>query len=488
MTTDTEFETWVRSQLHVIADGVTPRPDPYGRLLRRRRLGWLRLGVLTGVAATAVAGGVVAVAPVGSPEPTPTSTPTFQGELRWAASIIDAPARGSLAADEAFTADLANRIEQRSRDGEHPMFEDLNGRPMGEVEARVVFAEDIDDTRLVVLTLQRPSLTSAYQRYGVTRLLWLTGPRGASADELARADTAPGGRGEYQTTEVSPFAYLEVSRPSRIRLGLAPPQCEVSTAPSEDLATWRVEPTRSWILRTVAEFRPEYLRVTCDGVVREEWPVARPEITRADVTAALADAPGEPRRDQVEGALRHMTAQYRSELLTLPRVLWAGTVAHNEEYESIATSAGPLHYDPYHPEVTLLAAPAARGGWIGFLDIDIDPRPGSLMNAGVSPFFTTADDPGAPGAMLGLRVRGWNPMVFVLAPEGAARVRLVAPDGTVLDEGAVTQRALFLSLPPETSAAVDIRVEAFDAAGAVIASAEVGSTGGVESHHIRDWR
>src|SRR5690606_1746742 len=145
-----------------------PRPDPYGRLVRRRRWGRFRLGVLTGVAATAVASGVVAVAPVGSPEPTPIPTHNFQGELRWEASIIDAPTRGSLATDEAFTADLANRIEQRSRDGDHPMFEDTNGRPMGEVEARVIFAEDIDDTRLVVLTLQRPSLTSAYQRYGVT--------------------------------------------------------------------------------------------------------------------------------------------------------------------------------------------------------------------------------------------------------------------------------------------------------------------------------
>lgn len=488
MTTDTDFEIWVRSQLQEIADGVTPRPDPYGRLMRRRRRWWLRLGVLTSVMATALAGGVVAVAPAGSPEPNPTPPHEFRGELRWEARIIDAPVRGSLAADEAFLADLEHRIERRSRDeGDHPMFEDTNGRLMGEVDARVVFAEDIDDTRLVALTLQRVSITSPYQRYGLTRLLWLTGPRGAAAEDLARPGPAPGGSRQFRTIDVAPFAYMQVGR---VSVGLAPPECEVSTAPSEDLTSWRVEPTRSWIVRTAADYRPEYWRVTCDGVVREEWPVWRPAITRAEVTAALTDAPGQPRHDQVAGVMAEMTGQYRSELITLPRVLWAGIVSHDEAYDSVTALSSPIlpHYDPYHPEVTLLAAPAARGGWIGHLSIDVDPRPESTAPVGTSTDFTTAEDLGAPGTVLGLKVRGWSRMVFVLAPEGAARVQLVAPDGTVIDDAVVTQRALLLSLPAEAAMQAGIRVDAFDSAGAVIATAELGTTGGVESHHIREWR
>ena len=107
MTTNRDFEAWVRSQLQEVAEGVTARPDPYGRLMRRRRNGWLRISFLAGVAAAVVSGGVVAVAPAGSPEPRPTETYSFRGELGWKAELIDGAPRGNVATDEAFTTDLA---------------------------------------------------------------------------------------------------------------------------------------------------------------------------------------------------------------------------------------------------------------------------------------------------------------------------------------------------------------------------------------------
>ena len=77
------------------------------------------------------------------------------------------------------------------------------------------------------------------------------------------------------------------------------------------------------------------------------------------------------------------------------------------------------------------------------------------------PLFRTADDPSSPGTVLGVKIRGWGHWVFVLAPEGAATVRLVGPDGTILDESTVTQRGIMLAMPGSTTVNGE-RVEAID--------------------------
>jgi hypothetical protein len=499
VTTNTDFEAWVRSQLQEIAEGVTARPDPYGRLMRRRRNGWLRISFLAGVAAAVVSGGVVAVAPAGSPEPRPTETYSFRGELGWKAELIDGAPRGNVATDEAFTIDLAANIEELSRTGGSPLLADDRGRQMGEVRARVIFAEDIGDHRVVAITLQRTSMTSASQRYAATRLLWLAGPLGATAEKLL--DTAASDV-EHRLGNVTPFSYVSFSeepelasvaaglRSSRaptigIRVGLAPPECEVSAAPSADLTAWAPEPDGSWLVRTDEEYRPEFWRVTCDGVVREERPAPRLAVTPADVDGALALAEGEPNRRQVERHLTTLSALYGSELVTVPRVIWAKTMTLDqlafgsmwgEDFNGFAEE------DLLAPEVTLFAAPAAGGDFIGYLVNRIQ----SSTFIGY-PLFRTADDPTSPGTVLGVKIRGWGHWVFVLAPEGAATVRLVGPDGTILDESTVTQRGIMLAMPGSTTVNGE-RVEAIDASGTTIASAEVVMTSTSSDHrHFTDW-
>jgi hypothetical protein len=240
-------------------------------------------------------------------------------------------------------------------------------------------------------------------------------------------------------------------------------------------------------VRTDEEYRPEFWRVTCDGVVREERPAPRLAVTPAEVDDALALAEGEPNRRQVERHLSTLSALYGSELVTVPRVIWAERMTLDqlafgstwgEDFDGFAEQ------DLLAPEVTLFAAPAAGGDFIGYLVNRI--QPATFIGY---PLFRTADDPSAPGTVLGVKIRGWGHWVFVLAPEGAATVRLVDPDGTILDEATVTHRGIMLAMPRSGPTTVNgERVEAIDASGVTIASADVVSTSTSSDHrHFTDW-
>jgi hypothetical protein len=220
-----DFETWVRSELAVLADVVRPSADPYARLARRRRWSLFRRGsLLAGVAALAAAGAgmFVALAPAGAPEPRPTYE--FSGRLHWVAGLVDAPPRGTVAQDPAFRDDLAARVERLSRtEPDDPIFEDDNHHPMGEVDAWVVFADDLADRRVAAVAMQRLNIADPARRYPATRLLWLAGTAGATPAQLLA--------GERQVSEALPATWAQFSA---VWLLLAPGDCMVETSPVGD--------------------------------------------------------------------------------------------------------------------------------------------------------------------------------------------------------------------------------------------------------------
>jgi hypothetical protein len=272
----------------------------------------------------------------------------------------------------------------------------------------------------------------------------------------------------------TPFAYAEFGDPGRpVRVAVAPPECEVQAAPSEDLTDFQPEPTGSYLVRTPVQYRPEYWRVTCDGVVREDRPAPHPEVATDVVDRVMAGAVGGPDRLAIEIGVRSLYQTFGFELLQTPQVLWAGPVAAARSGE---TTGGEI--------ATVLAAPAARGGWIGRITIPVEPAPNQTWT--LTPLFVTTSDLDAADGVLATPL-GFNQLVLVLAPEAAASVRLVGPTGDdVIAESAVTERALLLSLPDSVPVPL-LRIEALGGDGTVVAAAPVAETL-VEPDGLSAWR
>ncbi len=445
MITDSDFEAWVRAELAVIAEGVTPRPDPYGRLVRRRRVGWFRRGFVAGVAALAAgAGGVLVVAgPGGSPEPPPGVD--LAGELRWVASLVEAAPRGLVAADGSFISDLAARIQKLSDTSGSPAFDGARGQPSDELAARVLFVDDVDDRRVALVALERAEVLDARRRYPLTRLLWLAGPRGGSPGVLAGAveSAAPADGTDYRVTQVEPFAHVGFEGGTGpIRVALAPPECEVAATPATDHTEWRPEPTGSYLVRTAAQYVPEYWRVTCVGATRVQMPAPRVVTADGDDGALPGPVPIGPQlvRERPDVGAQSLQAtlyeQFGFELLEPARVLWSGPIAQPPAADAQGATATAT--------VTVVAAPAARGGWIAGLDFAVEVGPGQFTGVWPTPILSAAIDLGAPDGVLAFRVPGFSRLVLVLPPAAATWVRLLDRDGRVVAESAVTDPALLL--------------------------------------------
>jgi hypothetical protein len=443
----------VARALEAMAAGLRPQPDPYGRALARYRRTNRRWRALLGLCVAAVlsAGGAVAVAP-NFADPTPPAPQTdsdraFAAYNTWIQRLVDSPTRGAVGADAGYVADFAQRVDAHIRAGQY------RSDPISLREVRVVFVDDVGPNRVAhaIFVLTEPDERKWPYASG-----WFVAPRGASAADLAApVDFPQFGHG------AEPFARWAdgVSE-----VGVAPAGCEVASAPLPD-AEWKPEPTGSYIVRTEAQRRAERWQVTCDGEVRERVATSRggplAELSEEQLDEALSRARSEVDRNRARTALHRAVAWAGGTARSTPYLLWSGELTGTETVQD-RNFDGP---------VTVLAAPAIDGGWIGEVYLTLD-QPNTEGSIGRGAAFTVREDPTAPGAMLVVVLDESGSDLLVVPPTGTAAVRTVRDGREIARADVVAGGALL-----RARRAAGLVVEALDATGAVTCRAEPAEVG-----------
>jgi hypothetical protein len=456
---------------------VTPvEPTPRQRQAARRSR-W----TLAGLVAAVVLAAAAAVVLGGSPPPA-VPPPDLDGHLRWVASLVDAPPRGALAADESFTRELTDRVEDiASANGLVTITSGRVGpRPMS---ATMLFAEDIEEYRVALLSLRDTEIEEDRRRYALAYVLWIFGPRGATPETLMRpVELAnPTDHAGYSLEAANPVTSTLIGdRQDPLWVLLAPPGCELATAPAAALTEWTPDPT-GYLARRLRSEGPLYWRATCDGVVREEAPAPRPALTDRDVDGLVAGAQGRPERERLAYQASYLVQTYGSELVTLGRVLWSGPVTLSPRARwpdgpfavvQVEDDVATVVDEPTDTTVTVLAGSRARGGWLGSISTVV--RTGSDVAWGIDDTAFVA--PAGPHGLIAVRLDRWQGQVLVLAPMSrVATVRLVGDDGQVLDESPVDGRPVVLT-PGQGAPRDDLYVIAVDASGSALATVELADT------------
>jgi hypothetical protein len=457
-------------------DTTPVTPPPRSRLdLRRSR--W----TLAGVAALVVVAAAVAVV-LGASPPSAVPPPDVDGQLRWVASLVDAPPRGALAADTAFIRQLADRVAEAAT--ANGLVSVSTGRTaLRRLDARVLFAEDIESYRVALLSLRNPEIQEDRRRYALTYVLWLFGPRGATAESLVRpvARSNPTDQVGYRLVTATPVASTLIGAPNNpLWVLLGPPECELATAPAADLTDWTPDPA-GYLARRLRTEGPLYWRATCQGVVREEAPTPRPGLTDRDVDRLMASAEGRPDRERLLYQAAHLAGVYGSELLSLGRVLWSGNVALSPKARIPEVPYAVVRVDdgvaevvdvPIDTTITVLAAPRARGGWIGTASTLVRTSPEEAWGIDDTTFIA----PAGPHGLIAIRLERWQGQVLVVGrPPRVATLRLVNAAGTVLDEVPVGDRPVMLA-PGRNIRPDDLQVAALDATGVTVATIDLAQT------------
>ncbi len=489
----------------VIELTVQPQPGPVpARRPRRRR--W----IIAGIVLLSVAGVLVALAATDEPR-------RAEGPEGWVDALVDGPPRGALGADGSFAGALTDGVTEILRaDGYIPVpLLAVDQREHPEQEVRLLFADDVEDQRIALLALRLPSEPDpASSHAGRTKVIWLAGPRAATAHALLSVLTArpmPGVFAGSVPAAPVPVAVVGPDRagadiyPSGCLRGSAcalvavtPPGCAISTAPVTDLSEFRAEPTGSFLVRTAVTYRAEYWRVTCDGVVRQERPAPplwqRSPPSGEEVDAALAGAgflvPAELVTEEVyEGmslCLNALESTFGGGLLGPARLVWAGS----------PTGLGTAGLDG-PPLAMVMVAPSVRSTWVGVLSVRR--RLPNGPDVGESVVFRVGTDPTATDALLAVAVTvprtmqevaagdNWEFVrwvVLVVAP-AATTVRLVDPDGPTSMESVVVGGAAVLSVPDGAEPAT-LHVAADDADGSLLGTTVI-ATAGSRSFEIDNW-
>lgn len=441
--------------------------------------------MLAGVAAAVVAAAAVAVVLGGSPPPA-TPPPDIDGQLRWVAKLVDASPRGSLAADASFTRELADRVGQAVSTFGLVFFSSNTGTPR-RLSTRVLFADDIDNYRVVLLSLRNDEITDDRRRYALTYVLWLYGPRGATPEALTRTISVSATReAAYRLDPATPVVSALIgAADDPLWVVLAPPECDLATAPASNLTDWTPD-TTGYLAHRLRADGPLYWRATCQGVVREIGPAPRPAITDRDVDRLMASAEGHPDRRWLGSQASQLAGTYGSELVNLGRVLWSGNVALSAHATlpaapfalvQVGDGVAEVVDVPVDTTVTVLVAPRARGGWIGSVSTVVRTSPDEEW--GIDD--TTFAAPDNPHGLIAVRLDRWNGQVLVLArsPE-VARVRIVDGDGRVLDEAPVDGSSGDhppVMLAPDRNAPHDgLHVAALDVTGKTLTTVELADT------------
>jgi hypothetical protein len=139
-----------------LTEDLTPLPDPYGRAVLDSaaagdgsvpRWGWAWWWRL--------AAGTILLPSRGGEPPVADAPSGWTAMHGWAERLADSPTRGTVGADRAFVADLADKIAERQRAGDY-----LVKAPVRQV--KVLFVDDIGARRIsfVAFALAQPDPTT----------------------------------------------------------------------------------------------------------------------------------------------------------------------------------------------------------------------------------------------------------------------------------------------------------------------------------------
>ncbi len=203
-------------------------------------------------------------------------------------------------------------------------------------------------------------------------------------------------------------------------------------------------------------------------------------ITDAQFTTAMSRVRGTVKAQQRARELVYQWTQSAGYRLTaLPSVVWGGHVA------GVPTVGGPSVADG---QVTVLAAPAVDGSWVGEVTIEPDqPRSDGVISTGTS--FTVTTDPTDPASVLAVPIDGdavggeGQQFLLVVTPSAATTVRALQ-DGREVARAPASGSGAALTVPRPTAGIV---VQALDASGRTLASAQVSDEGAQGTPETDAW-
>jgi hypothetical protein len=485
MTVDKE----VGRALAELSRTLTPQPDPYGRARaryrrdRQRRLGGMALALVV-----SLGGAAFAIADPGrTTQPPPAdSTESIAPVLAWSDKLLQSPPRGVVGQDSGYVRQLSELLLAAQRRGDFPRL--AVAVPVNTV--RVLFVDDVGGQRIALAAFVRdkPDPTTGWP----SAAIWLVAEEGASAEKLA---STAGARGIGDGLE--PYESLAMDDPSdpgkTTHVVIAPAECVFLTAPLPNgrVFQWASEPTGSYLIRTPQTQRPEWWRVDCGAETRKIIPGPGSLAPKPITDAQLATAMSRVRGNFPEQRARLWVSQYaQSEgyrLTALPSAVWGGYVAAlpARSIDGSPPGGGP---SVESGKVMILAAPAAGGGWVGEVTIDLDqPRPNGVVGTGAS--FSVAADPTDPAGVLAVSIdndiigEGALRSLLVVTPAAATRVR-VTQDGREVATAAVSGSGAVVRVPPAVTGLV---VEALDASGRTLATGQVAGEGSPSTLETDTW-
>ncbi|TWJ21372.1 hypothetical protein [Micromonospora endolithica] len=347
MTVDEELSR----ALDDLTRGLTPQPDPYGRVVARHRRARQRRAVgLTTAVVVSLTGAVVAVGGPGTPaQPPPAdSTDPVPPVLAWSEKLLQSPPRGAVARDAAYVRGLTDLLSAAQRSGDIAR---LRGVPVREV--RVLFVDDVGGRRIALAAFVReePDPNTGWPSAAV----WLVAPEGADAEELADSNAI---RSVSDALEPVESMVLEDTAPRSgepaVQVAIAPAECVFLSSPMPvDPARWTPEPTSSYLVRTPQTRRPEWWRVDCGPVTRRVVPAPGSLVTGPITDAQLATAMSRSRGTadaERSRALVQQTAQtqgYRAS--ALPTVVWGAAWPSFRSATPRRSRRPPTRRSPYWP-------------------------------------------------------------------------------------------------------------------------------------------
>jgi hypothetical protein len=450
--------------LSEMSGDLTPDPSPYARVLARYRRRQRQRIAVAGLATVAVVAGagfaVTGPGRGGDPDTSASSSgQSWQNELAWSERLAASPPRGAVARDAGYVAAVSQRMLQEQRAGQ------LKWKtPM--TAANVLFVDDVGSFRIALVAFVRADPEPNGWPH---REVWLVAPKGASAKTLAStASIRDMGDG------LAPYEDTTVDKPGEVvHVSVAPQGCEFSSAAWPAVNDWKAEATGSYLIRT--KLRPEWWRVTCNGVVREMRPspgsVASTGITDALFDQAMSHVRGEVDAKQSRTDLGFATADWGYGVTALPHVVWNGRTAGTTPADGIA----------YDGQATVLAAPAVGGGWVGEVTIHYDRRNENNSNA-AGESFTTPTDPTDPSTVVAIELGTNTNTLLVITPSTATTIRALK-GGREVANARVSAAGAVLKVPSIT----DLTVQALDAQGNVVGTGKVAAQGPGSAERQDHW-
>ncbi|RQW94412.1 hypothetical protein [Micromonospora inaquosa] len=466
-----------------LSSTLTPQPDPYGRVraryrrTRQRRLGGLALALVVSVGGTAFA----MAGPARTQPPPANSNESIAPVLAWSDKLLQSPPRGAVARDTGYVRQLSDVLLDAQRRGDFPNLT----VPVNAV--KVLFVDDVNDQRIALAAFvrDRPDPATGWP----SAALWLVAEKGASAEKLASTGSVRG------TSEgLEPYESLAVDDPSgpgkAIHVAIAPAGCAFLASPvlNGNAFQWASEPTGSYLIRTPQTQRPEWWRVDCGKVTRKITPgpgsLAPKPITDAQLATAMSRVRGNVKAQRARELVYQWAQSAGYRLTALPSVVWGGHVT------GVPTGGSPSADGPSvaDGQVTVLAAPAVDGSWVGEVTIEPDqPRSDGVISTGTS--FTVTTDPTDPASVLAVPIDGdavggeGQQFLLVVTPSAATTVRALL-DGREVARAPASGSGAVLTVPRPTAGLV---VQALDASGRTLASAQVSDEGAQGTPETDTW-